>query len=42
MIEAKNCSRNVTITTTRIGIMAYHEQVGATNLLADVIAMEEV
>jgi hypothetical protein len=41
MIEAKNCRSNVTITTTtRIGIMASHEQVGATDLLADVIAME--
>jgi coenzyme F420-dependent glucose-6-phosphate dehydrogenase len=40
MIEAKNCYNNVT-TTTRIGIMASHEQVSATDLLADVIAMEE-
>ena len=29
------------MTTTRIGIMASHEQVSATDLLADVIAMEE-
>ena len=40
MMEARHCS-NVKKTTTRIGIMASHEQVSATDLLADVIAMEE-
>jgi len=41
MMEARNCSSNVMMTTTRIGIMASHEQVSATDLLDDVIAMDE-